>query len=50
MKKTILSVAMVCLLGTTMLTTPSCIGSFSLTNRLLGCAKLYTSICIGIIC
>lgn len=36
MRKTILSVAIVCLLGSTMLTTPSCIGSFSLSNRLLG--------------
>lgn len=36
MKKTILSMALVCLLGATMITTPSCIGSFSLTNRLLG--------------
>ncbi len=36
MKKTILSVAVVCLLGASMVSTPSCIGSFSLTNRLLG--------------
>lgn len=36
MRKTILSVAIVCLLGSTMFTTPSCIGSFSLSNRLLG--------------
>ena len=36
MRKTILSVAIVCLLGSTMLTTPSCIGSFSLSNRLQG--------------
>ena len=39
MKKSIISVAIVCLLGTSMLTTPSCIGSFSLTNRLLGWNK-----------
>ncbi|MDE6120795.1 MAG: DUF3332 domain-containing protein [Muribaculaceae bacterium] len=36
MKKTILTVAAVSLLTASMLTTPSCIGSFSLTNRLLG--------------
>ncbi len=36
MRKTVISAAIVCLLGTSMLTTPSCIGSFSLTNRLLG--------------
>lgn len=39
MKKTILSVAVVCLLGASMVSTPSCIGSFSLTNRLLGWNK-----------
>lgn len=39
MKKTILSIATVCLLATTTLTTPSCIGSFSLSNRLLGWNK-----------
>lgn len=36
MKKTVITAAIVCLLGTSILTTPSCIGSFSLTNRLLG--------------
>lgn len=36
MKKSILSVAVFCLLATSMLTTPSCIGSFSLTKRLMG--------------
>ena len=36
MKKTVISAAIVCLLFSSMLTTPSCIGSFSLTNRLLG--------------
>lgn len=36
MKKRFFKVALVCLIGSTMLTMPSCIGSFSLTNRLLG--------------
>lgn len=36
MKKILISATTVCLIMSSMLTTPSCIGSFSLTNRLLG--------------
>ncbi len=39
MKKRFFSAAVICLLGASMVFTPSCIGSFSLTNKLLSWNK-----------